>query len=152
LTGLILATGALQAGAVAAQPLPEIAGYAVGTENAPPGWAWVGEQGPELMQMKGGERIKTNADSMRMMASLPKINYGAVTQAMQTNRMALAGGDSFFSSGRADAFFNGQESSIQMLAAIHQELKKPFRGFVVYSDIKDKENGINQVKNLSGAK
>ena len=32
-------------------------GYASGTENAPPGWAWVGEQGPELMHLRGGETI-----------------------------------------------------------------------------------------------
>ncbi|NBI10931.1 phage tail tape measure protein [Colidextribacter sp. OB.20] len=32
-------------------------GYASGTENAPPGWAWVGEDGPELMRMHGGEQI-----------------------------------------------------------------------------------------------
>ncbi|MBD5098125.1 MAG: phage tail tape measure protein [Clostridiales bacterium] len=32
-------------------------GYASGTSSAPPGWAWVGEEGPELMRMHGGEQI-----------------------------------------------------------------------------------------------
>ncbi len=32
-------------------------GYAGGTSNALPGWAWVGENGPELMRMHGGEQI-----------------------------------------------------------------------------------------------
>jgi len=32
-------------------------GYASGTANAPPGWAWVGENGPELMHMQGGETV-----------------------------------------------------------------------------------------------
>lgn len=32
-------------------------GYASGTESAPPGWAWVGEEGPELMKLHGGETI-----------------------------------------------------------------------------------------------
>lgn len=32
-------------------------GYASGTDNAPPGWAWVGEEGPELMHLRGGETI-----------------------------------------------------------------------------------------------
>lgn len=32
-------------------------GYAEGTNNAPPGWSWVGEEGPELMRMHGGEQI-----------------------------------------------------------------------------------------------
>ena len=35
-------------------------GFASGTENAPPGWAWVGEDGPELMRMHGGEQILPN--------------------------------------------------------------------------------------------
>lgn len=32
-------------------------GYASGTASAPPGWAWVGEKGPELMLLRGGETI-----------------------------------------------------------------------------------------------
>ena len=35
-------------------------GYAGGTESALPGWAWVGEDGPELMRMHGGEQILPN--------------------------------------------------------------------------------------------
>lgn len=31
--------------------------YASGTSNAPPGWAWVGEEGPELIRMRGGETV-----------------------------------------------------------------------------------------------
>jgi len=31
--------------------------YASGTSNAPPGWAWVGEEGPELIHMHGGETV-----------------------------------------------------------------------------------------------
>lgn len=34
-----------------------IPGHAEGTNNAPPGWSWVGEEGPELMRMHGGEQI-----------------------------------------------------------------------------------------------
>jgi hypothetical protein len=41
-------------------------GYANGTEGAPPGWAWVGERGPELMRMRGGETIRSHAASMAM--------------------------------------------------------------------------------------
>lgn len=32
-------------------------GYATGTENAEPGWAMVGENGPELMFFNGGEKV-----------------------------------------------------------------------------------------------
>jgi phage-related protein len=35
-------------------------GYAAGTHGAAPGWAWVGERGPELMKFKGGETVIPN--------------------------------------------------------------------------------------------
>ena len=34
-----------------------VSAYASGTSNAPPGWAWVGEEGPELIRMRGGETV-----------------------------------------------------------------------------------------------
>lgn len=37
--------------------------YGNGTANASPGWAVVGEHGPELMRMRGGEQILSNRDS-----------------------------------------------------------------------------------------
>ncbi len=43
--------------------------YADGTESAPPGWAWVGERGPELMRMRGGETVRSNARSIEMMGA-----------------------------------------------------------------------------------
>lgn len=41
-------------------------GYASGTPWAPPGMAWVGENGPELMQMRGGERVIPSRQSAQM--------------------------------------------------------------------------------------
>lgn len=38
-------------------------GYAAGTLSAAPGWAWVGEWGPELMRMRGGEQILSASES-----------------------------------------------------------------------------------------
>lgn len=35
-------------------------GYANGTRNASPGWRWVGEKGPELMNFRGGEQVIPN--------------------------------------------------------------------------------------------
>jgi hypothetical protein len=42
--------------------------FADGTENAPPGWAWVGERGPELMRMRGGEVVRSGEKSRQMTA------------------------------------------------------------------------------------
>lgn len=39
-------------------------GYADGTNNARRGWAWVGENGPELVNFGGGETVLNNHDSM----------------------------------------------------------------------------------------
>lgn len=43
-------------------------GYATGTESAQPGWAWVGEDGPELMFFNGGEKVLNAAQSSALQA------------------------------------------------------------------------------------
>jgi hypothetical protein len=44
----------------------ETPGYAAGTDSAPAGLAWVGEQGPELMMLRGGETIFDHNESMAL--------------------------------------------------------------------------------------
>ena len=39
-------------------------GYAKGTQSAGKGWRLVGEQGPELLYLRGGEKILTASQSM----------------------------------------------------------------------------------------
>ena len=46
--------------------LAGIPGFATGTPSAPPGLAWVGEQGPELVRLAGGERIYPHDASIEM--------------------------------------------------------------------------------------
>lgn len=43
--------------------------FGSGTPSAPPGWAIVGDEGPELMNLRGGEEIKSNSDSANFMRS-----------------------------------------------------------------------------------
>lgn len=43
-----------------------IPGFASGTESAPPGLAWVGEHGRELVRMAGGERVYPHEASLAM--------------------------------------------------------------------------------------
>lgn len=40
-------------------------GFAAGTPKAPPGWAWTGEHGPELINFRGGETVLNHRESMR---------------------------------------------------------------------------------------
>lgn len=49
--------------------LPKLFGFADGTENAPEGWAWVGERGPELRKLRGGDVIRSNPASRSMAAN-----------------------------------------------------------------------------------
>jgi tape measure domain-containing protein len=39
--------------------------YAAGTPSAAPGWAWTGEEGPELVKFRGGEQVLSHQDSLR---------------------------------------------------------------------------------------
>lgn len=43
-----------------------VGAYAKGTASAPTGMAWVGEEGPELVQFKGGERVYTATESQAL--------------------------------------------------------------------------------------
>ncbi|MCX5535427.1 transglycosylase SLT domain-containing protein [Streptomyces sp. NBC_00006] len=44
-------------------------GYATGVRNAPRGLAWVGENGPELMNFRGGESVTPNRQSLAIAGS-----------------------------------------------------------------------------------
>ncbi|CAO3428658.1 phage tail length tape measure family protein [Azospirillum argentinense] len=50
--------------------LAGLPGYATGTPSAKSGWAVVGEEGPELVKLAGGERIWTARESAQMLAGL----------------------------------------------------------------------------------
>jgi tape measure domain-containing protein len=43
-------------------------GYAMGTMSAAPGWSWVGEEGPELIKLRGGEEIRSHRDSIKALS------------------------------------------------------------------------------------
>ncbi|WP_192980738.1 tape measure protein [Pseudomonas sp. EggHat1] len=52
------------------EPTSGIPGFATGTNSAPPGMAWVGERGPELVVFGGGERVLTAAASQNLMSRM----------------------------------------------------------------------------------
>jgi hypothetical protein len=47
-------------------------GYASGTDYASSGWHWVGENGPELMNFKGGEQVIPHNDSINIASNNSK--------------------------------------------------------------------------------
>lgn len=55
-------------------------GYATGTQNAVPGWAWVGEEGPELMWFSGGEQVLNARQSAALSAEPAPVSAGGASQ------------------------------------------------------------------------
>lgn len=52
-----------------------IGGNASGTDNFAGGWTWVGEKGPELLNLPAGSKIMSNQKSMGMIGKLADGNY-----------------------------------------------------------------------------
>lgn len=78
-------------------PPPPTAGghrYAVGTNDAPAGWAWVGEQGPELVNLPAHAKVMPHAQSMAAAAGKPAIVQNIYPQPGQSEReIGRAAGD-----------------------------------------------------------
>lgn len=57
-------------------------GYASGTDYAPPGLAWVGENGPELMAFRGGEAVYSASESAAIMREWETMADATATRAI----------------------------------------------------------------------
>ncbi|HEV7371480.1 MAG TPA: hypothetical protein VGO20_20445, partial [Arenibaculum sp.] len=73
----------------------DIRGFAAGTSSASPGWAWVGEKGPELIRLRGGEEILPHDVSMRVtqavpLPPLPRAAAAANDRGVETRLEAIA--------------------------------------------------------------
>ncbi|WP_435270930.1 transglycosylase SLT domain-containing protein [Streptomyces sp. 1222.5] len=62
-------------------------GYATGTTGATKGWAWVGEEGPELVNFGGGETVLNHQDSMLATVKVLK-GYATGTGSKRTTGVA----------------------------------------------------------------
>lgn len=91
------------------QDLPPVPGFATGTKSAPPGMAWVGEEGPELVSFRGGESVYP-ADVSRNLAALmsglqvPSFSDSGLVEAA----MSAPAAPSFPHLGRLDINAGGQ--------------------------------------------
>jgi len=72
-----------------------IKGYAIGG-SPPPGWAWVGEHGPELVKFAGGETVLNAMKSAQLMgassgatASRPASAAGATASPVMNNHLTV---------------------------------------------------------------
>ncbi|MBP5922186.1 replication protein [Streptomyces sp. LBUM 1483] len=69
-------------------------GYSKGTRGATPGWAWVGELGPELVKFGGGEEVLNHRDSLRAasgMGVLPGYAKGTSKAKIKAARKDIPG-------------------------------------------------------------
>jgi len=66
LAGITAAQTIAQIALINSQPLPA---FAKGTENSPEGYALVGEQGPEIVYLPKGSKVKTATETRRIMNS-----------------------------------------------------------------------------------
>ncbi|WP_190325451.1 BAR domain-containing protein, partial [Halopseudomonas salina] len=82
-------------------------GYATGTPSAPPGLAWVGERGPELVAFGGGERVFT-ADASQRLASVLK-GLRATQDDMGLTSAAMDAAENDFSAGAAIYLPDGRQ-------------------------------------------
>ena len=88
-------------------------GYATGTKNAPPGMAWVGENGPELLSFAGGEQVFTASASKRLAATMEGLNIPRSSEAaISSAALSAPGGRDL---GRVDLNLPGGET-ISLLA------------------------------------
>lgn len=71
------AFGAAEIATIASQPIPQ---FAKGTKNAPAGFKWVGEEGPELIYDQGGYPIITHKESMKILEkyNIPTVDIGKI--------------------------------------------------------------------------
>ena len=65
-------------------PNISLPGYAVGTQSAAPGYAIVGEHGPELVYFGGGEQVYTAAQTDAMMTNFAAMTADAVAMEAQS--------------------------------------------------------------------
>lgn len=76
------ATAALQVAKIRSTPIPQ---FAKGTKNAPRGMAWVGEEGPELVELNGGEKIYSYTHSKDIIARDPVVPMPVEKTLMQVD-------------------------------------------------------------------
>jgi hypothetical protein len=88
--------------------------HALGTNNAPAGWSWVGEKGPELIKMRGGEQVKTAGQSAQMASG------GASSSFTHIGDVYLSSGDAvktYFSATNQDGLLASKGLTVKQGAA-----------------------------------
>lgn len=88
----VIQTGSVSAQGVISSGVPNVRGsaYASGTPSAMPGWAWVGEEGPEMVRFNGGEVVLNHQRSMAAASRVTR-GYAGGTPASGSPRLVHNG-------------------------------------------------------------
>ncbi|WP_417312373.1 hypothetical protein [Ectopseudomonas khazarica] len=87
----------------------DVPGFAVGTNNAPPGMAWVGENGPELVNFRGGEQVLTAAASRNLASRMQGLMMPDPTGGIAETAAAQPGAPNY---GRWDINLGGETATV----------------------------------------
>ncbi|MFB7364158.1 hypothetical protein [Streptomyces hydrogenans] len=118
--------------------------YARGTDSAESGWALVGEEGPELVRMKGGEQVFDHLTSRKMarsMADFPGLQLGRqVGAGLSVGMLESTGGVT----AAARQMASGVEAGVRAELEIHSPSQK------MQDLMRDVRDGV--VRGLTGSR
>lgn len=148
------ALGAAQMAVVRNQPIPE---FAVGTNFAPGGLALVGEQGPEIVNLPRGSKVKTAASSsMDLSALTQSVMFLASTMSSNLNstNLTLSNPVRLKADSIGNLTSNSNEINAQLLMVIeriNKTLEKGIDAKAVVGDkfIQDLTRRKNRLDNLN---
>lgn len=87
----------------------DVPGFARGTNSAPPGMAWVGENGPELVNFRGGEQVLTAAASRNLASRMQGLMLADSTGSIAETAAAQPGAPNY---GRWDITLGGETATV----------------------------------------
>lgn len=96
-------------------------GFASGTDNAPPGAHWVGENGPELLWFDGGEKVldaRRSAELVREQAEMQAYSEVAQMQAARINPLLTAAKPTTTHADAIAAVHDGNSSYVISIAPV----------------------------------
>jgi uncharacterized protein (TIGR02594 family) len=107
------------ASSLSAPSISALMGFATGTESAPGGYAWVGENGKELVRLPRGSKVYNSSASRRLEAANDRMRMMPV-------------GDTYHigvnvNGGRGSTPAEDRRTGIQIAAGIHQQLARTSR-------------------------
>ncbi|WP_373845291.1 phage tail tape measure protein [Clostridium sp.] len=122
-------------------------GFAEGTDYAPPGWHWVGEEGPELMNFAGGEQVITAKDSKDIMEQMQNGGKTKATNATASTTTQMKSTEQY-AENLNTSLGTGITNSINDVVAPLNELINKLNTLMTNFTAKYTEYGEQNVKNL----